>query len=36
VRTRGNITRSAMLLAVSRPTLHGLLARFGINARSFR
>jgi two-component system NtrC family response regulator len=36
VRTRGNITRSATLLAVSRPTLHGLLARFGINARSFR
>jgi two-component system, NtrC family, response regulator len=36
VRTRGNITRSAKLLAVSRPTLHGLLARFGINARSFR
>jgi two-component system NtrC family response regulator len=36
VRTRGNITRSARLLAVSRPTLHGLLARFGVNARSFR
>jgi len=36
VRTRGNITQSSKLLGVSRPTLHGLLAKYAITARNFR
>ena len=36
VRTRGNITQASRLLAVSRPTLHGLIARYEVNARDFR
>jgi two-component system NtrC family response regulator len=35
-KTRGNITRGARLLAVSRPTLHGLIAKYQVNARDFR
>jgi two-component system NtrC family response regulator len=35
-RTRGNITQGARLLAVSRPTLHGLIARHQVNPRDFR
>jgi two-component system NtrC family response regulator len=36
VRTRGNITQASRLLAVSRPTLHGLIAHYEVNARDFR
>ena len=36
VRTRGNITQASRLLAVSRPTLHGLIGRYGVTARDFR
>jgi two-component system NtrC family response regulator len=36
VGARGNITQAAKLLAVSRPTLHGLIAKYGVNAREFR
>ena len=36
VRTRGNITQASRLLAVSRPTLHGLISRYGVTARDFR
>jgi len=36
VKTRGNITQGARLLGVSRPTLHGLIARYEVNARDFR
>jgi len=36
VKTRGNITQAARLLAVSRPTLHGLIARYEVSARDFR
>ena len=36
VKTRGNITQASRLLAVSRPTLHGLIARYGVSARDFR
>jgi two-component system, NtrC family, response regulator len=36
VRTRGNITQASRLLAVSRPTLHGLIADYEVNARDFR
>ena len=35
-KTRGNITQGARLLAVSRPTLHGLIAKYQVNARDFR
>jgi two-component system NtrC family response regulator len=35
-KTRGNITQGARLLAVSRPTLHGLIAKYQVNARNFR
>jgi two-component system NtrC family response regulator len=33
---RGNISRAARELRVSRPTLHGLLAKHGIDAAGFR
>jgi len=36
VRTRGNITQASRLLAVSRPTLHGLIGRYDLSARDFR
>jgi two-component system NtrC family response regulator len=36
VRTRGNITQASRLLAVSRPTLHGLIGRYEVSARNFR
>jgi two-component system NtrC family response regulator len=36
VKTRGNISQAAKLLSVSRPTFHGLLDRFQLNARDFR
>jgi two-component system NtrC family response regulator len=35
-RTRGNISRSATELGVSRPTLHGLLEKHGIDSRELR
>jgi len=35
-RTRGNISRAAAELGVSRPTLHGLLDKHGINSRQLR
>jgi len=35
-KTRGNITQGARLLAVSRPTLHGLIGKYQVNARDFR
>jgi two-component system NtrC family response regulator len=35
-RNRGNISRAAIALGVSRPTFHELLSRHGINAREFR
>jgi two-component system NtrC family response regulator len=35
-RTRGNISEAAKLLAVSRPTFHGLIAKYQVNARDFR
>jgi two-component system, NtrC family, response regulator len=36
IRTRGNISRAAKDLGVSRPTFHGLLDKHQINAREFR
>ena len=36
VKTRGNITQASRLLAVSRPTLHGLIGRYDLSARDFR
>jgi two-component system NtrC family response regulator len=36
VKTRGNISQAAKLLAVSRPTFHGLIAKYRVNARDFR
>jgi len=36
VQTRGNITQASRLLAVSRPTVHGLIARYDLSARNFR
>ena len=36
VQTRGNITQASRLLAVSRPTVHGLIARYELSARNFR
>jgi two-component system NtrC family response regulator len=36
IKTRGNISRAAQHLGVSRPTFHGLLDKFGVNAREFR
>jgi two-component system NtrC family response regulator len=35
-RTRGNISRAASELSVSRPTLHGLLGKHGIDSRKLR
>ena len=35
-RTRGNISRAATELGVSRPTLHGLLEKHGIDSRDLR
>jgi two-component system NtrC family response regulator len=35
-RTRGNISRAATELGVSRPTLHGLLDKHGIDSRDLR
>jgi len=35
-KTRGNVTQAAKLLGVSRPTFHGMLERFGLNAKDFR
>ena len=35
-RTRGNISRAASELGVSRPTLHGLLDKHGIDSRELR
>ncbi|MGH7314164.1 MAG: helix-turn-helix domain-containing protein, partial [Candidatus Rokuibacteriota bacterium] len=35
-RYRGNISRAARELAVSRPTLHGLLDKHKVSARAFR
>jgi two-component system, NtrC family, response regulator len=35
-RTRGNISRAATELGVSRPTLHGLLEKHGIHGRQLR
>ena len=36
VKTRGNITQASRLLAVSRPTVHGLIGRYALSARDFR
>jgi two-component system NtrC family response regulator len=36
VKTRGNVTQAARLLAVSRPTVHGLIAKYRVTARDFR
>jgi len=35
-KTRGNITLASRLLAVSRPTLHALIARYEVSARDFK
>jgi two-component system, NtrC family, response regulator len=35
-RHAGNISRAARELQISRPTLHGLLERHGVNAKDFR
>ena len=35
-RTRGNISRAATELGVSRPTLHSLLEKHGIDSRELR
>jgi len=36
VQARGNITQASRILAVSRPTVHGLIARYDLSARNFR
>jgi two-component system NtrC family response regulator len=36
IKTRGNISLAARHLGVSRPTFHGLLDKFEVNAREFR
>ena len=36
VKHRGNISQAAKELKVSRPTLHGLLEKYSVNAREFR
>src|SRR5262249_60968302 len=36
VKTRGNITQASRLLAVSRPTVHGLIDRYDLSPRDFR
>jgi two-component system NtrC family response regulator len=34
--TRGNITQASRVLAVSRPTIHALIARYEVNPQDFR
>jgi two-component system NtrC family response regulator len=36
IKTRGNISQAAKHLGVSRPTFHGLLDKFQLNAKEFR
>ncbi len=36
VKAHGNISQAARLLGVSRPTFHGLIAKYEVNARDFR
>jgi two-component system, NtrC family, response regulator len=36
IKTRGNISQAAKHLGVSRPTFHGLLDKFEVNAKEFR
>ena len=36
VKTRGNISRAALILGVSRPTFHGMIDRHQVNAKDFR
>ena len=36
IKTRGNISQAAKNLGISRPTFHGLLDKFGVNALEFR
>ena len=36
LKTRGNISKAAGHLGVSRPTFHGMLEKYGVNARDFR
>jgi two-component system NtrC family response regulator len=36
IKTRGNISQAAKHLGVSRPTFHGLLDKFQVNAKEFR
>src|SRR5262245_23885518 len=36
VQTRGNISQAAKQLGISRPTFHGLLAKFQVDAKEFR
>jgi two-component system NtrC family response regulator len=36
MKTRGNISQAAKLLGVSRPTFHGLIAKYEMSARAFR
>jgi two-component system NtrC family response regulator len=36
IKTRGNISKAARHLGVSRPTFHGLLDKFAVDARQFR
>jgi two-component system, NtrC family, response regulator len=36
IKTRGNISQAAKHLGVSRPTFHGMLAKFQVDAKEFR
>ncbi len=36
IQTRGNISQAAKQLGVSRPTFHGMLTKFQVNAKEFR
>ena len=36
IKTRGNISRAAQLLGVSRPTFHGMIEKHQVNAKEFR
>jgi len=36
IQTRGNISQAAKQLGVSRPTFHGLLTKFQVDAKEFR